>query len=259
MMAIAKEFEQTGRVADSLPEDDKLVRELHAKEVLEVDVETLDALEPRTPGTQFGTGADPRVRSNRPVHQLGDEKKPEKRRKKSRPGRKRKPKSQSPEPVSDVAADDVPTDDVASTGFHLEVSDPIVDAPSIGPKTARRLRKAQIQTVADLLDCDPEAVQDQLRVRHITAEKIEDWQHQSRLMCQIPGIRGHDAQILVACGVQNPRTLQAASTDDLLELAVDFAESEDGVRLLRGGSAPDRAEVEQWIEWAGESRSLRAA
>ena len=54
--AMYVEFKNTGKVRQTLPEDDKLVRRLHAIEVLKVPLSTLDASWPRETGTAFGTG-----------------------------------------------------------------------------------------------------------------------------------------------------------------------------------------------------------
>ena len=52
--------------------------------------------------------------------------------------------------------------------FFLEPSDPVVDAPSIGPKTAERLQAVGLKTVADLLaaDCAAGGRRDQLPAHH---------------------------------------------------------------------------------------------
>ena len=134
-----------------------------------------------------------------------------------------------------------------------------MDVPSIGPKTAKRLEKASIDTVADLLACDPDETVEQLRVPHLDAELIQEWQSQARLVCCVPNLRGHDAQILVACGVVDPDQLAAASLDELLALAREFVVSSEGKRILRLSAAPNREEVDNWIQWASRSRQLPMA
>ena len=53
--AMYREFQETGKVIDTLPADDRAVRTLHAKEVLKVSLKTLDA-EPIPPiGTKHGS------------------------------------------------------------------------------------------------------------------------------------------------------------------------------------------------------------
>jgi hypothetical protein len=146
-----------------------------------------------------------------------------------------------------------------SPRFYLELSSPIVDAPSIGGGTAKRLRKAGIRTVADLLECDAELIAEASRASYITAESLTEWQNQSRLQCRVPGLRGHDTQILVACGLTDPNAIGQMTADELLDIVGPFAQSPDGERILRSAGPPEREEVTNWIAWAGLSRSLRAA
>ncbi|MEP3481953.1 MAG: DUF4332 domain-containing protein [Fuerstiella sp.] len=143
--------------------------------------------------------------------------------------------------------------------FFLSRSSDIESAPSIGPKTAQRLSRVDIYTVDDLLKADVEVVADKLDNRRINADTIRQWQDQARLICQVPELRGHDAQILVACGVTQPEQLAAKRPVDLLALVGPFAETSEGERIVRGGSKPDLEEVTDWIHYAQQSRTLSAA
>lgn len=143
--------------------------------------------------------------------------------------------------------------------FYLEIESPVVDAPSIGPKTASRLNKVGIQTVNDLIEADAEALAAELENKRITAETIVAWQHQAQLVCRIPQIRGHDAQILVACGFTQPEEVASMKPAELLEFVEPFSESSEGQRILRDGKAPDLAEVSDWINWSRHCRVLGAA
>ncbi|HUG66145.1 MAG TPA: DUF4332 domain-containing protein, partial [Pirellulaceae bacterium] len=86
--------------------------------------------------------------------------------------------------------------------------------------------------------------------RHITAETIEDWQDQASLVCSIPNLRGHDAQILVACGFTAREAIRTASVGEILAAAINLANTRDGKRILRNSLPPDKDEIEDWIEWA---------
>ena len=143
--------------------------------------------------------------------------------------------------------------------FYLEINDPVVDAPSIGPKTAEKLNQVDIYTVSNLLDADPIEVANQLDDRRISSDVIEQWQLQAQLVCRIPNLRGHDAQILVACGVEDPVTLAALDASSFLKQVSQFVNSKDGQRVVRNGKKPDLAEVTAWIEWSESARQLRAA
>lgn len=143
--------------------------------------------------------------------------------------------------------------------FYLNLSSDVESAPTIGPKTAERLAKVGIVTVSDLLEADPEWVATELNHRRIKAADVALWQHQARLVCQVPNLRGHDAQILVACGIQDSAQLATMNATSLFEIVGPFAKSKEGQKLIRGATEPDSAEVEDWIQWARHQRPLDRA
>ena len=134
-----------------------------------------------------------------------------------------------------------------------------MDAPAIGPRTAERLEAVGIRTVDDLLRADSEQTAARLDYQRIKAETIRQWQAQSGLVCRIPNLRGHDAQILVACGYTQPEQLQSLSADDLMAVVGPFVATREGERIIRSGRRPDHEEVSQWLRWARHTRPLRAA
>lgn len=142
-----------------------------------------------------------------------------------------------------------------SRRFYLELSQPVVDAPSIGPKTAERLHAIGIHTVADLLRADPQ--QGAAKLGNPAANLvIREWQAQTALVCRVPNLRGHDAQFIVACQVRTAEQLRACDPHQLLQKVDAFVKTSPGQRLLRGGKAPDLAEVTEWIVAARDARSL---
>jgi hypothetical protein len=147
----------------------------------------------------------------------------------------------------------------ASGRYYLELSHTIEQAPSIGPRMAERLEAIGIRTVADLLNVDPAATAARLKRKSVDADVIRNWQRQTNLVCRVPWLRGHDAQILVACGVTDPETLAKLDAATLWKTVQPFAESAEGKRLLRTSRAPDLEEVTHWIQWAAQARTLRAA
>ena len=100
---------------------------------------------------------------------------------------------------------------------------------------------------------------DQLDQRWITEDLFLNWQRQSTLMLRVPGLRGHDAQLLVEIGVTRPEELQNADEAGLLQQLTELAETGGGKRILRSSPPPDLAEVRRWIQFASEARILRAA
>ena len=58
----------------------------------------------------------------------------------------------------------------------------VVDAPSIGPKTAGRLHVIGVKTVGDLLQLSADDAAKQIKASHINAQVIRDWQAQALLV-----------------------------------------------------------------------------
>ncbi len=209
VQAMYAELQETGQVENTLPEDDRAVRDLF-------QADWPDAEPPKKPEPKPNSKAE-------------------------KPPAEPKPK----EPVK--------------LRHFLNVADPVEDAPSIGPKTAARLHKVKITTVEELLNADPVQVEQEIDARHITAQVIRDWQDQAQLVCRIPEIRGHDAQILVACGYRDPLDVSTAPANDILSAALDFANTREGQRVIRSGKVPDEKEVADWQSWAEHARELKAA
>lgn len=213
------ELQATGKVINALPEDDRTIRSAHADEVLGVSIEELD---------------------RKPVRKAGSLHRP-------------------PQPPTVLPLENAKVHRPKTVRFYLELDSPIVDAPSIGPRTARRLKQIDIHTVEELLDANADDATDQLDQRWITIEVFRKWQQQSTMMCRIPGLRGHDAQLLVEVGIQRPEQLQRADADELFSIIQDLSATPKGKRILRGSTAPDLAEIQYWLELSSKSRALRAA
>ncbi|WP_158222663.1 DUF4332 domain-containing protein [Rhodopirellula sp. MGV] len=143
--------------------------------------------------------------------------------------------------------------------FYLQRNSPVVDAPSIGSRMAERLETVGIIDVNDLLEADPETLADQLDHRRIDADVIRVWQNQAILVCRIPMLRGHDAQLLVAADVNTAEEVAESDADELFELISPIAKSNEGKRILRGGKLPDLEEINEWISYAKQNRELVAA
>ncbi|MEJ7591496.1 MAG: DUF4332 domain-containing protein [Planctomycetaceae bacterium] len=143
--------------------------------------------------------------------------------------------------------------------FFLNRTSKIEKAPSIGPRTAQMLEAIGIRTVEDLLNMPAERISEKLCHRRLTPQVIQQWQHQSRMLCQVPELRGHDAQILVACGITTPEGLAGQNPQSLLAVVEPFSNSKEGERILRNGRKPDLAEVIEWVQWAANARAFKAA
>jgi len=135
----------------------------------------------------------------------------------------------------------------------------VVEAPAIGPKTARLLERLGITTIGDLLACDPEATARRLRHPRITADVLVTWQRQTGLMCSIPGLRSGDALVLAACGMHEAGDLRRISASALWALVEPFVKSSEGRRLLRSAPPPTAEDVARWVQAAHDESASRAA
>lgn len=277
------EFQKTGKVIKTLPEDDKAIRAMHAREVRRIPLKQLNA-EPIAP---IGTQNENRLAAapeelellaedavpvdDVPPTELAQIARRDSARVLARGllgTRKRiaeihaEPEAVA-EPVAAPAAIEAtpapaaaPEPEIAedeSAPRRLAAitrDDPVVDAPSIGRKTAKQLARAGITTIGDLLDCDPDMVELELNVRHITSEAIRTWQDQTQLMIDVPGLRVHDAQLLVGAGITTREELANASARTIFELATEFLSTPEGERVLRDDQVLHEDEVEEWIGMA---------
>lgn len=235
-----QELQMTGKVEKTLPADDRAVRELHRQEVLSAKPQ---ATREPTAGPSVLPMPKPKQPAAKPA---------------SAPPPAVKPISVASAVVKPISAVP-PTASVRPLKFYLEPSSPVADGPSIGPKTETRLNALGVKTVADLLAQNANSLATKLDQRSVTQQTVLDWQDQARLACQIPQIRGHDAQILVACGHRTVESVARASSSELLKQANQFVATVEGQRILRGSSPPDLEEVTDWISWAGQARGLQAA
>ena len=143
--------------------------------------------------------------------------------------------------------------------FYLDMNSDVEAAPTIGPKTASLLYEIGIHTVGHLLEATPSEVAEQLGHSRINSNNVLEWQLQSALVCRVPELRGHDSQILVACGVTEAEQLAAYEPNDLFAIVQPFVNTKAGKRIVRGGKAPDLEEITGWIEFAKQARAIKAA
>lgn len=169
-----------------------------------------------------------------------------------------------PARVSNENASQSPADRETGTSarekrFYLAPGDDIVDAPSIGHKTAAILNDAGLYTVRDLLDADAADVAAKVDLRYISAERVAAWQQQARLVCTIPWLRGTHAQLLVGAGYPTVTEILAASADDVTAAILDFAGTRDGQSVLRNNPAPATDRIREWVANAALAEPARAA
>ncbi len=209
------ELQKTGKVEANLNEDDRMVRELYKKEVI-----------------------DQRFIKKTDEHQ------------KVKSVRRTKTASKTTRTSAKA---------VRKPRYYLQLVDEIEKAPSIGKKTAARLQKDGINTVAELLAADPLDLSTQLNTRWITEKTITDWQDQARLVCEVPGLRGGQAQILVAAKIRTSATLTQMKVSELQTLISLYCQSKEGQNMRACENIPDETKIKSWIEALNTpSRSLAA-
>ena len=287
--AMYKELQETGKVIKKLPDDDKAIRKVHARDVLRKPIAELDA-QPLQP---TGTKHVPRTAAPEPVaaetkaaapapaiaepaapapaeEQVIDETIFETSEEPAITDEAPEDKATGGEDESSYAeidaalaeletTDNTETEDddevevIISEDSDLTLDSDVVDAPSIGPKTAERLATIGITTIADLLDANPMDSADALDSGYITPEAFADWQDQARLKMAMPSLRVHDVQILVGAGYRSLDAVANASASELLEASMSFVETPEARRIISGKSAPDAEEIEEWIGLAQDA------
>ncbi len=216
-----EEFRRTGKVRSTLGEDDRVVRELYAAEVLKTPLSSLDAKWPREIGEKTAAALS-------------------------------RPQLPKPKPAAIEAPKikALPPPKKTKQKFALDGEAPVQQAPSIGPKTARRLEAMGVMTVNDLLQLSPEDGEREIATRHISAQVIKDWQAQALLACSVPGLKSREAQALVACGVRTSEELTKQDANALTEAVAQWGLSEEGARAWGSAAAPTEEDVAEWIERA---------
>jgi predicted flap endonuclease-1-like 5' DNA nuclease len=232
----------TGRVEANLPEDDRMVRDLYAEEVLasrELRQRWRRSMIASKPGP--AAPLPPRVEAERP-------REPE-------PAHAASIRAEPSPVIQPIVTMRGAKGNNAARRTYLAVTDNVERAPSIGAKTAARLAAAGIKTVADLLAADPGAIAAKLDVGHISASIVRDWQDQARLVMAVPGLRGTHSQMLVGAGYRSAEALAAAEASTLLAAILRFAGTPQGQRILRDGTPPDLEKVLAWIASAADARA----
>jgi nucleotidyltransferase/DNA polymerase involved in DNA repair len=209
-----------------------------------------------TVATAASPEGDLRLRKRKRV--VGDLNSDERRARREARRKRQVSRQRSAEPVA-VDEDSVPAERTGGMRFFLSRTSEVEKAPSIGPRTAQMMETIGVRTIEDLLSMAPDRLAEKLNHRRITTSVIQQWQAQSRLMCQIPELRGHDAQILVACRITTPENLASAKPAELFAVVEPFSRTKEGERIIRNGRKPDLAEVTEWIQWAANARSMKAA
>lgn len=150
--------------------------------------------------------------------------------------------------TADVQGGAAPSTRYVATPGSLSRRDPLIEAPSIGSKTAAKFELISIQTVGEFLDADVQDMTTRLATYWITAETVTQWRNQAILMCQIAGLRSRDAQLLAGAGFKSAQDLANSDNAAIFDKVSEFAKTTSGRRYLRGASAPSNDDVYLWSE-----------
>ena len=104
-----------------------------------------------------------------------------------------------------------------------------------------------------------ESLAEKLDYKRLSAKVVRQYQNQTRLVCRIPNLRGHDAQLLVGCGVIEAEELASMRPENLFAKVAPFSDTKEGLKIIRNGKKPDLEEITDWISFAQHNRSLQAA
>jgi Domain of unknown function (DUF4332)/Zinc dependent phospholipase C len=125
---------------------------------------------------------------------------------------------------------------------------PVVEAPSIGPKTAKRFENIGVVTIRQLVSSSPESLVSGLATRWITVGLVQDWQDQARLVCEVPALTAYRAQLLVAVGCRTSWQLRTANPNTLSNQLQQLCQTSEGQQILRSSRVPQVEDVVKWIE-----------
>jgi len=146
----------------------------------------------------------------------------------------------------------------ASETAHVQLTldHDVAQIPSVGAKTAKRLKRNGIATVRDLVKADPAALAVLINARNLTAQAICDWQDEALLACAVPGLDGTHAELLVGAGYRSAGAIAEAEPDQLAADVLAFALTPAGQRILGKVAAPDIERIKGWLDAA---RRMQAA
>ncbi len=142
----------------------------------------------------------------------------------------------------------LPNTDEPTVNVHY--GSPLVEAPSIGPKTAKRFEAIGIRTIRQLVSTGADEIVQGLATRWITEDLVRDWQDQARLVCEVPALTGYRAQLLVAIGCRTSWQLRTSNANVLFAQLSQFCETAEGQQILRSARTPTQDDVVRWIDSA---------
>lgn len=243
--ALFEEYQQTGTVTENLPEEVKSVEQERQRDrvaeksrpVRSSPATRSTAVQEKAPQVEQPRNPAPTV----PFH--------------SDPKRVAAPAETTESNSHSAVTDHGPS----AAQPSLRLTDDLVDAPSIGPKTAKRFASIGITTVEEFLAGDPAEMASQLNTRWITTEKLVDWQDQAQLVCDVANLCGYKSQLLVGVNCRDAEQLASSETLSLHRSLKAFSKTSAGRRALRNSKLPSCDDVAMWIRDAGQCKLRKSA
>lgn len=123
------------------------------------------------------------------------------------------------------------------------------DVLSLGPRTAGRLMRLGLRTVAQLLAAKPQAVAERLRDERFTEKTVADWQREAQLLLEAPALASDAARLLAEAGFASAQRVARATPTELLAACEQTATS----------PRPSVQEASGWIGCAQQALAREAA
>ena len=243
--AMYDELRATGRVEVNLPEDDRMVRDLFAAEVLApraaadsvIRDQRLAATAQMRPPVAPPSGKRPAAPAasaiaGQPTTSLLRT-------------NESKPPLVEPVPMRTGLSQLSKAPRVALTPKDL-----LEAAPTIGPKMAERFAAIGIVTVGDFIGQDAGTMAELLADRRFTGDTLTTWQHQARMVMAVPGMTGTQAQLFTGAGLTTAADIAAADPVQLSSSILAYAAGPDGRRILRDGNPPELEKIRSLVTQA---------
>ncbi len=138
---------------------------------------------------------------------------------------------------------------------HSHVQLPNDTAPQNDLRTAlglshaleKKVRQLGITRLEDLVGKDPQSLVRLLNNKKVTEKVVCQWQSLADLLLSVPGLRPHEAQLLVLAGVHRGKDLRASEPHALFLRLQQVARSARGRKVLGDRNAPTLQDVGRWI------------
>ncbi len=264
--AMENEYDEKGKVSETMPEQDKTIRILYAKEVRELEIEDLKFLLNFRVGRKFSGN----VHIKRVLW-------PKLKKQKLNPNSeiavlfakkiKRIPTKSMEAEASDYAYDwdniyipEKPkpvhgyirsrTNTPLEREYYLMFDDPVEKVPEMKKSVAKRLRELGIETAHHFIVQKPEELVKKMRIKWMTPEIIDRMQNEALMMTHLPKLRAYHAKLLYLAGYTSIYRMQEATVDEIYENIQKVLKTKKGKRALQTGKPPTKELISKWMEEA---------